>query len=270
MEPTTTTLSVLGGVLVASLLGSGHCAGMCGAIMAFAVGAGESGVQRRWRAHAAYHSGRLVMYTLVGVGAGGVGAVVDLGGGAVGLQRSAAIIAGSLMVGAGVSMLLARRGRGLSLPVPRRWQALLERAHRAAFSMPPSRRALIIGLLTPMLPCAWLYLFALVAAGTGSPFLGGAVMGVFAIGTMPILALLGAGVQTLLGPLRSRLPALTALIVIASGLFTLAGRASIPSFVTPAMAASAPGGVDEALRRVRQTRPHELPCCNPTAREIDG
>ncbi|MFI4896579.1 MAG: sulfite exporter TauE/SafE family protein [Phycisphaerales bacterium JB059] len=270
MEPTPTMLGVLGGVLAASLLGSGHCAGMCGAIMAFAVGAGESDVRSRWKAHLAYHLGRLVMYTMVGVAAGALGAAVNVGGDAVGLQRIAALVAGSLMVVAGCSLLVRRTGRGFHLPTPKRWQRALERAHRFAFSMPPARRALLIGLLTPMLPCAWLYLFALVAAGTGTPVMGGLVMGVFAVGTMPILALLGAGVQTLLIPLRARLPSLTALLVIASGLFTLLGRATLPSFVTTDMAAAAPASVGESLQRVRQISPHDLPCCNPQGAEIGG
>ncbi len=121
-----------------------------------------------------------------------------------------------------------------------------------------------------MLPCAWLYLFALVAAGTGSPVLGGAVMFVFALGTMPVLALLGAGVQTLLGPLRKRLPLVTAMLVIGSGLMTLFGRVSLPSFVTPAMAASAPESAAEALERARQVDPHALPCCNPESGGVGG
>lgn len=271
MEPTPTVLGMLGAVLTASLAGSGHCAGMCGAIMAFAVGAGEEGVKGRVRAHIAYHAGRLVMYTLLGFAAGALGAAVNLGGEAAGVQRIAAVVAGVLMVGAGVSLLLKQRvGKRMNIPVPKRWQRIIEKGHRLAFALPPTQRALVIGMLTPMLPCAWLYMFALVAAGTGSPVLGGAVMAVFAFGTMPVLALLGAGLQTLLGPLRKRLPAITALLVIVTGLMTLAGRTSLPQFVTPAMAASGPEGVGEALERVRQTNPHELPCCNPEPELVDG
>jgi len=264
-------IGMLGAVLMASLAGSGHCAGMCGAIMAFAVGAGEDGVRGRVRAHASYHGGRLVMYSVVGAAAGGLGAAVNLGGDAMGVQRVAAVVAGVLMVGAGISLIARRRvGRMFNLPIPARWQRVIERAHRLAFSLPPARRALVIGALTPMLPCAWLYLFALVAAGTGSPVIGGAVMFVFALGTMPVLALLGAGLQTLLGPLRKRLPVVTALLVIASGLLTLFGRVSVPSFISPAMAASAPESASEALERVRQVDPHELPCCNPDGEGAEG
>ncbi len=262
---------MLGAVLTASLAGSGHCAGMCGAIMAFAVGVGEQGVRGRVRAHLAYHSGRLVMYSVVGVAAGGFGAAANLGGSAIGVQRIAALVAGTLMVGAGVSLIARRHvGRMFNIPIPSRWQRFIERLHRLAFALPPAKRALVIGALTPMLPCAWLYLFALVAAGTGSPVYGGAVMFVFALGTMPVLALLGAGLQTMLGPLRARLPVVTALLVIASGVMTLAGRVSLPLFVTPAMATQGPEGAGSALERVRQIDPHELPCCNPQGGGLDG
>lgn len=271
MEPTPTVIGMLGAVLTASLAGSGHCAGMCGAIMAFAVGAGEDGVRTRARAHVAYHAGRLVTYTLLGAAAGALGAVVDLGGSAAGVQRVAAAVAGALMITAGVSMLIKRGASArLHIPVPARWQRLIERGHRLAFTLPPTQRALVIGLLTPMLPCAWLYMFALVAAGSGSPILGAAVMAVFALGTMPVLALLGAGLQTMLAPLRKRMPAITALLIIITGLVSLAGRVNLPVFVTPAMAGNAPADAVEALDRVRSTNPHELPCCNPQTEVAGG
>jgi sulfite exporter TauE/SafE len=47
---------------------------------------------------------------------------------------------------------------------------------------------------------------------------------VFWAGTVPIMAALGAGIQTLAGPLRRHLPALTAVALIVVGILALWGR----------------------------------------------
>ena len=68
-------------VFVASLVGSLHCAGMCGGIVVLCVG-GESVErtrEREWLRHVAYNLGRLAAYATLGVISGAVvGAVAAL------------------------------------------------------------------------------------------------------------------------------------------------------------------------------------------------
>ena len=52
-------------VLAASLLGSPHCAAMCGGFVCFYAGAGRA--HRAGRRHVAYNAGRLVSYVLLGL-----------------------------------------------------------------------------------------------------------------------------------------------------------------------------------------------------------
>ena len=54
-------------VFLASALGSLHCVGMCGAFLAIAFTDVPSA--GRWRLSVAYHGGRLVTYTALGVAA---------------------------------------------------------------------------------------------------------------------------------------------------------------------------------------------------------
>ena len=77
-------------VLVMSLLGSLHCAGMCGGLMFFALGSDQDRTKKaRVRLQSAYHGGRLVTYTILGVIAGALGQAIDFGGGFVGIQKGA-------------------------------------------------------------------------------------------------------------------------------------------------------------------------------------
>lgn len=222
--------SLFAAILLASLIGSPHCAGMCGGLMLYALGADRGQPQgRRIRLQLAYHTGRLASYLALGAGAGAVGAAVDFGGRFAGVQRAAAIMAGTLMIGFGLAMLARALGWRIGhIRPPARVRASFERAHRFAFTLRPTARALTIGLLTALLPCGWLYALAFTAAGTGSPWWGAAVMGVFWVGTVPLMAVLGTGIQMLTGPLHARLPVITALAVTGVGVYTTLGRLQAP------------------------------------------
>lgn len=220
--------ALIAAVFLASLLGSLHCAGMCGAFVAFAVADTEGKPRQRAALSASYHGGRLITYMALGAAAGSVGALLDLSGALVGLSRAAMMLAGATMVVFGVSAALAAMGkRSLRMPVPKAMRSLLAAGHMAAMRLGPVRRALVIGLLTTLLPCGWLYAFAAVAAGTASPLLGALTMAVFWLGTLPVLVSLGMGVQRLSGSLGKKLPHATAVILILVGVWTLIGRGGL-------------------------------------------
>jgi len=224
----------LGAVLVASLLGSLHCAGMCGGVVALCVGVDVDGARgSRWPMHAGYNLGRLVTYAALGAVSGGVGAAVDLGGSSFGLFRPAALVAGGLMIGFGALALLRAHGVRLScMSLPPRVQRIFEHGLRFATSLPPVRRATLVGLLTGFLPCGWLYAFVLSAAATGSAPTGALTMASFWLGTVPVMIGVGVGIQRLAVPLRRHLPTLTASVLIALGVLAVVGRLEVPAYAT--------------------------------------
>lgn len=258
-------IALAAAVLTASLAGSPHCLGMCGPFCAVATAPPSDvapaelrvrgrPVRRGWLApHAAYHGGRLVTYTVLGAAAGTLGAAVDLTGSALGISRAAAVTAGATMVLMGLRALLQRRGVHLARwPMPRWARAGLHRGHRAAQSLPPPVRAGVIGMMTTLLPCGWLYAFAVVAAGTGDAIAGAVIMAAFWLGTLPALAVLGLTLHGLLLPglfgaasrrwsaLGRWTPTAAAVLLVAAGLWAIAGRAPLPntaSITGPAHAA---------------------------------
>ncbi len=254
--------ALIAAVFVASLLGSLHCAGMCGGFLAFAVGAGTNQPVNRWRLQAAYHLGRLTTYTILGAAAGALGAAIDLGASAVGLQRAAAALAGAMMIAfGGVSILRLSGVHVPKLPLPGFLRKTVERGHRLAFRLSPTHRALAVGLLTTLLPCGWLYAFAITAAGTADPMWGGATMAVFWLGTLPVMVSLGAGVQAAAGALGRRLPVVTCTVLMVVGLFTLTER-----MIEPPQLAQLHNAVhtddQSAIERVNSLDSEEMPCCS--------
>jgi uncharacterized protein len=231
-------MDLLAGVWIASLLGSAHCAGMCsGFVCLYSQGTRGNAAS----AHAAYHAGRLGAYLLVGLSAGVLGAAAQRTGVVVGVSRGAAMAAGALMLAFGVRAAW-RAGAGTRAPALRGWTApwMHSVMHRVS-NAPPPVRAATIGMLTGLLPCGWLWAFAMTAAGTGRPLMGALVMAVFWAGTVPALLGLGVLMQQASGALRTRLPFLTALLVIALGALTMAGRIGpAPSVHTHGVLAGAP------------------------------
>ena len=216
------SLAMAGTVLAASLLGSPHCAGMCGGFVAFYSGHAARG--SRGLAHAAYSVGRLASYVTLGALAGALGLGLDRAGALAGVARGAALASGALMVAWGGLTLLELRDARLFHRAPTFLVRPLGGAMRAVREQPAPIRGLVVGLLTTLLPCGWLYAFVAVAAGSGSPVTGAAVMGLFWLGTLPVMTALGLAVQHVAGPLRHRIPALTAALLVVLGLFTIAGK----------------------------------------------
>jgi uncharacterized protein len=210
-------------ILAASLIGSPHCAGMCGPFAYLAA----PGPHPPRGAAALYHGARLVGYAVLGVLAGALGASLDRLGAFAGVRRVGAIVAGTVMVLWGLTTVL--RALGVRVPVLPRldvatgpWTGVLRRAQ----SIGPLPRAALLGALSALLPCGWLWVFVAAAAATGSPLLGAAQMAVFWLGTLPAFAALGLLAQGAAGALRRYLPVATGTVLIVFGAFTLLKRGS--------------------------------------------
>jgi sulfite exporter TauE/SafE len=223
-------IALCAAVLGASLLGSLHCAGMCGGLVAFASGAADEGpggglVSR----HAAYHGGRLAAYAALGAAAGALGGALDFGGKLLGVQRTAALLAGLFVAIWGGHAFLTALGVRLPQPTaPAPLRRAVGRGLDRFARRPAVERALAVGLLSALLPCGWLWAYVAVAAGTGGPATGAAVMAVFWAGTVPALVAVGAFVQAASGRLRRIAPAVCAAVLVVVGLTTVVLRASAP------------------------------------------
>lgn len=244
-----------GAILVASLVGSTHCIGMCGAFATVAIDAAGK-VSRPVGTLIAYHLGRLTTYTAMGAAVGSIGAGLDTTAALVGVQRLSIFLSAVLLAIMIVTRAMREFGVKLpSIPAPAIWLTLVERAHHAAWALGPVPRAAAIGLVTTLLPCGWLYAFAAVAAGTASPLLGAAVMAVFWIGTVPALSLVGAGAKLGIGRLSPRLSLAATCVMFGLSLASLAFRGD---YVGMSLPKPAQGGFDVTMRKPVIEKPQ---CC---------
>lgn len=222
--------AMVASVFVAALLGSAHCAAMCGAFACTAADVDARGIGR-FRASVAYHSTRLAGYLLLGLVAGTIGAGIDSAVTLRGIARPAAFFAGLVLIGWGASRALALAGvRVPRIPAVGSGRTIAGLLRRGADRSPMARAALL-GAVAPLLPCGWLWAFVAPAAATGSPWQGAVVMAAFWAGTVPALAVVAIGAQRALGPARRFLPAVTAAAMLLIGTMTIvrAVRGDLPA-----------------------------------------
>ena len=222
--------TVLGSVFLASLLGSLHCAGMCGGIAAVASSPEQPSAKRRLKLKAdltpatLYHAGRLLSYVALGAIAGSLGSQLNQLGRLADVEQIAAGVSGAIMV---LWAIVVLSGRGARLRgarrAPTRWfSSIVGKALRVA----PALRGLLLGVATGVLPCGWLYAFVIAAAGTGSAGSGALSLAAFWAGSIPILSGISVLAGSLTGRVRRHAPVLGATLMLALGLGSLWVHAS--------------------------------------------
>jgi sulfite exporter TauE/SafE len=155
--------------LMAGLVTSVHCAGMCGPLTCAALP----------RPSAAYHAGRLVSYGAIGAACGALGQrPLDW------LSHSPLTVLPWFLVAVLLAMAL-----GIKPRLPRPWfvQKFYARWRLLAGNRPLWQRGAVIGLMTPLLPCGPLYLMFGACLLAGSALKGLEFAMAFALGTVPLL-----------------------------------------------------------------------------------
>jgi len=207
-------------MLVTGLLTSFHCVMMCGnMVLSYAVKGNEEGpLVRRMMPHFAYHSAKIVSYTLVGLLLGSLGAFISQG-----TRSWVSVIAGVYMVLLGLNMTGKFPVLQHLTPRPPRFlMTALSKLRRKANSDAAEGESTIatpltFGLMTGLMPCGPLQAAQIAAAGAGSTFAGGAAMLGFGLGTMPLMLGYGAVASFLSGRFKKRMAFAAAIVVIGLG-----------------------------------------------------
>lgn len=208
----------------------GHCASMCGPIVAaFALSAAPAGQAappvRPWSFHLLLNLGRLLSYLLTGLGIGALGSVLIMGGQLAGvgsaLRQVMTGLTGLLLIWFGLSQI----GHLPRLPLLHPLAGELHQAlSRKMLHLSLSRRwwtPFLLGAVWGLIPCGFLYAAQIKAAETGSLGRGAATMLAFGLGTMPTMLGVGLSAAHLSADRRSQLAQIGGWITLTVGLLTL-------------------------------------------------
>ncbi len=215
------TVNILTIISIAFLGSFGHCIGMCGGIVLAYASIKidpKSPILSQGAAHLLYSFGRVLTYMILGAMFGALGGVATFSNNAN----------GGLLIFAGIVMILA----GLSLMGKIKFLTLIEHSfsssplYKKTFqSVLNSKSKLsffVLGMLNGLLPCGFVYFFAITAASTADPLLGAMVMGIFGLSTIP--AMFGLGFLASLASatsFRNMMMSLSSIAVILYGAYTI-------------------------------------------------
>jgi len=201
------------------LVSSLHCAQMCGPmVLAYSLPLKRAGRPLIW-VHLAYNAGRILTYSMLGALAGILGGRLEQLGHLAGLERTAAIATGGIMIIAAVliggwipKQRLVRIGG-----VPAFWTRTVGRL--LASAAPGSK--LLMGLVLGFLPCGLVYAALLKAVDAGSAISGALTMASFGLGTAGALAGIGVFSSAIASRLGKHANALASISVLLVGAFLL-------------------------------------------------
>jgi sulfite exporter TauE/SafE len=167
--------------LVVGFLGSFHCIGMCGPI-ALALPVNSSSNTSILAGRLLYNSGRIIMYSLLGLLFGMLGHTFAMAG----FQKNVSIAAGVIiLIVAGVSFFWKKLNSFSFILAG--YTSKLKSIFRKLFGKRTMTTLFLIGLVNGLLPCGFVYLALAGAAAAGNFFDGMSYMLFFGAGTLPVM-----------------------------------------------------------------------------------
>ena len=217
--------------IMLGLLGSLHCAAMCGPLM-LALPVSPGGPVQVVAGRLIYQLGRVTTYGLLGLVAGLIGKSIFLAG----CQRWLSIALGvAILVGFLVSKKVA-----VSAPVVR-LVAKLKTAMSAQLQRRNFRSLGLLGMLNGLLPCGLVYVALAGAVAQGSFMAGIGFMVLFGLGTLPMLLAISLSGRLFPVAWRQKLRgAIPAGVCVLALLLILRGLALGIPYVSPTLEAGVP------------------------------
>ena len=201
---------------MAGVLGSGHCLGMCGALVSgYFMKAGPS---RTYLPYFVYQIARIFVYTLVGFAAAALG-VVLVSSGVFGkfqsiLQMSIGFVV--IILALGILGWIPFQGSVRLLPMN-----LLRRGYAESRTRGPIIGAMIAGLLNGLMPCPLTFAMAVKATSATTIMEGGLLMLTFGAGTLPTMLFVSVAFGKMSAHFRGLMLKSAAFIMIIMGCNTI-------------------------------------------------
>lgn len=201
---------------MAGFLGSGHCLGMCGALVSGYFM--NMGPVRSYLPYFFYQFARIMMYTLVGFAAAALGVVLVSSGLFGKIQSMLQMFIGGVVIILALGILgwIPFQGSIKLLPMN-----LLRKGYSSARTKGPVIGACIAGMLNGLMPCPLTFAMAIKATSAATIQEGGLLMLTFGAGTLPTMLFISVAFGKMSAHFRGLMLKLAAFIMIIMGLNTV-------------------------------------------------
>ncbi len=221
-------MAILISALVLGLMGSFHCAGMCGPI-AIALPLQGNTTGQKIFGGTLYNLGRTVTYGLMGAIFGLLGQGIVM----IGFQQKVSVIMGAIMI---ISALFPALFKN-QYRMDKNWFSLVGKLKKSIgnlFSVRSFSSLFFIGLLNGLLPCGLVYMAIAGAIGTGGIAEGTLYMILFGLGTIPMLLAISLAGNMMSMTIRKKVnKVIPVLIVVVGILFILRGLSLGIPYLSP-------------------------------------
>ncbi|MBO9665488.1 MAG: sulfite exporter TauE/SafE family protein [Bdellovibrio sp.] len=202
------SLLLAGGILASSFFGSWHCAAMCCPI---------ASLMAERRSLWAYHLGRLASYVALGALGGSLGQFF-LNSQFVELRIVSAFLFSLVLLFMGLKMLFPGWAARY-LPAIQHQGIVKIFRHLRKFHL--NQSGFVVGLLTALLPCGWLYTYVTAAIATQNPLSGAIVMSLFWLGGLPALSVIPSMIRGTLQSVPLRQQKIAGGVLIGASLYSI-------------------------------------------------
>ena len=211
-------MTILLSALVLGLMGSFHCAGMCGPIAIALPPQGNTILQKIFGG-SLYNLGRTITYGIMGALFGMLGQGIHL----LGFQQKVSVVMGALMIISVLFPALFRNQYNLDRSLFS-FVGKLKKAIGKLFAVRSFQSLFFIGLLNGLLPCGLVYIAIAGAIGTGNTAEGAVYMILFGLGTIPMMLGISLAGNVLGLAVRRKINKIIPVLVVVVGLlFILRG-----------------------------------------------
>jgi sulfite exporter TauE/SafE len=201
---------------MAGVLGSGHCLGMCGALVSgYFMKAGPS---RTYLPYFVYQIARIFVYTMVGFAAAALGVVLVSSGVFGKVQSILQMFIGAVVILLAMGILGWIPFQGSVRLIP---MNLLRRGYAESRTKGPILGAMIAGLLNGLMPCPLTFAMAVKATSATTIMEGGLLMLTFGAGTLPTMLFVSVAFGKMSAHFRGLMLKFAALIMIVMGCNTV-------------------------------------------------
>ncbi len=201
---------------IAGVLGSGHCLGMCGALVSgYFMNIGKN---KSYLPYFAYQFTRVLVYVCIGLLAASLGVVLVSGGMFGKFQSILQMVIGSVVIilALGILGLIPWQGSVKLLPMN-----LLRKGYAKARTKGPVAGAMIAGFLNGLMPCPLTFAMYVQATSASTVSDGGMLLLAFGAGTLPTMLLISFAFAKMGAGLRGFMLKSAAIIMIFMGLNTI-------------------------------------------------
>lgn len=201
---------------IAGFLGSGHCLGMCGALVSgYFINLGK---QRSYLPYLAYQLARISVYTTVGMLAATLGVVLISSGLFGKIQGVLQMLLGATVIVLALGILgwLPLQGSIRLIPMQ-----LWRKGYASSRTQGPVLGSLIAGFLNGLMPCPLTFAMAVKAASAPTVLEGGALMLAFGAGTLPMMLFISLAFGKISAHIRGLMYKAAAAVMLYMGGYTL-------------------------------------------------